>query len=146
MHRGLLIGAFAIAMLAAVAPAAAQQGVPGGTPAGGHAPAAQAMRERRQAMAERLRNMTPEQRQAARERMKARLDSLTPSQREALKERRANRGHGPVDPAYAQALHDERKALRDQVKAGTLDRQAAAAQLREWMKAHRPAAPGGGGE
>lgn len=144
MNARLLIGVAAIATFATGAPVGAQQGVPGGPPAGGRAQAAQAMRERRQAMADRARNMTPEQRRDARERMKARLDSLTPAQRDALKERRAHRR--PADPAYAKALHDERTALRDQVKAGTLDRHAAAEQLREWMKTHRPAAPGGAGE
>jgi hypothetical protein len=136
--------ATAFAVLLVPAPARTQQGVPGGPPGGGRAQAAQAMRERRQAMAERLRNMTPEERQAARDRMKARLDSLTPAQRDALKERRAA-GRSPVDPAYAQARRDELKSLRDQVKAGTLDRHAAAEQMREWLKTHRPAAPGNGG-
>jgi len=78
--------------------------------------------------------------------MQARLDSLTPAQREALKTRRAEGRRPPVDPAYAQALREERKVLRDRVKAGALDRHAAAEQLREWMKTHRPAAPRGDGE
>ena len=83
--------------------------------------------ERRKEFREKLQAMTPEQRQAA-------LDKA--------KQRAAKHRHNmtPAQKAYAAARHEEVKSERAAVKAGTLTRETAAAQLQAWRAAHpRPA-------
>jgi Spy/CpxP family protein refolding chaperone len=57
--------------------------------------------------------------------IREKLHTLSPEQRAAWK-------------AYQKAYQAERKALREQVKAGTLDKKTAAEQLKAWREANRP--------
>ena len=60
--------------------------------------------------------------------MKQKFASLSPEQKAAFK-------------AYMEAYKAERMSLRDQVKAGTLDKKSAAEQLKAWREANRPKKP-----
>ena len=60
--------------------------------------------------------------------MRQKFASLSPDQKAALK-------------AYMEAYKAERMSLRDQVKAGTLDKKSAAEQLKAWRQANRPKKP-----
>jgi hypothetical protein len=42
----------------------------------------------------------------------------------------------PEQKAYAKALIEEQKKIRAEVKAGTLDRKSAAAELKAWREAN----------
>lgn len=57
----------------------------------GHAAYAQTPAERREAMRERMQNMTPEERAAAKEKARAKWDSMTPEEQAAAKKRFAER-------------------------------------------------------
>ena len=81
-----------------------------------------------------------------RKEMHERLQAMTPHQRKhalaRAKHHRANhrRNLSPAQHAWETARRAEAKAERAAVKAGTLTRDAAAAQLRAWRAAHpRPA-------
>lgn len=88
--------------------------------AGGGRPGAQ---EHRAELRDKLKNMTPEERKAA---------------LAAAKERRENAKNSATDEqkAWRTALQAELKATHEAVKAGTLTRQTAAAQLKAWRDAH----------
>lgn len=60
--------------------------------------------------------------------MRQKFASLSPEQKAAFK-------------AYMEAYKVERMSLRDQVKAGTLDKKSAAEQLKAWREANRPKKP-----
>lgn len=57
----------------------------------GHAAHAQTPVEKREAMRERIQNMTPEEKAAAREKARAKWESMTPEQQAAAKKRFAER-------------------------------------------------------
>jgi hypothetical protein len=57
----------------------------------GHAAYAQTPAERREAMRERIQNMTPEEKAAAKEKARARWESMTPEEQAAAKKRFAER-------------------------------------------------------
>lgn len=56
--------------------------------------------------------------------MRQKFESLSPEQKAAFK-------------AHKEAYKAERMSLRDQVKAGTLDRKTAAEQLKAWREANK---------
>lgn len=153
MRRHLLPIACSIALLpvALHAQGGSGHGGPGrgGDPATGSPlrPAAspEAMHERRDAMRERLAERGGPDREAMRERMRQREKAMAPEDRAALGDALRGRGDRPArtpeQQAFVQALREERRSLRAAVAAGTLDRHAAAEQLRAWLAAHRPAAP-----
>ncbi|AMW05717.1 hypothetical protein [Gemmatimonas phototrophica] len=89
----------------------------------------------RENLGQKLKDMTPEERKAAlaqakerrEERREERLENATPEQR-----------------AWAQAMAAEGKRIQEGVKAGTLTRETAAAQLKAWREANpRPKGNGG---
>jgi Spy/CpxP family protein refolding chaperone len=108
----------AAVFLCAAASVQAQVGGPGRGPS-----AAQNLRERRMElrdrMRDRLKDMTPEQRQAARDRARQHFENLPDDQKAWIKSYRA-----------------EHKSVRDQVRAGTIDRKTAASQLKAWREAN----------
>lgn len=65
------------------------------------------------------------QRLQRRKMMKRRMANATPEQREVMK-------------ARMQARNIEAQTIREQVKAGTLDRAAARARMQEWRKQNMP--------
>jgi hypothetical protein len=87
-------------------------------------PTPQEMREMARARREAMRQ-NPDAIRQRREAMRQRLENMPPEQR-----------------AFLEALRAERASIRDQVKAGTLDRQAARETMRAWIQANRPARPG----
>jgi Spy/CpxP family protein refolding chaperone len=107
--------------------------------------ALEAQHERRDAMRERLAERRGPERDALRERRRDREAALAPDDRAALaaalRARDARAGRTPEQAAFAQQLREQRRSLREAVAAGTLDRHAAAEQLRAWIAAHRPNAP-----
>lgn len=149
---------FAIAALltaAAIASVGAQEGSGrngsrggggGGIPGSGRVGGGEAVRERREAVRERMaERSSPEDRRGRRDAMRERLKGMSPEDRAALADRMRGRGgeraRTPEQAAFAQALREKRRELRGAVTAGTLDRKTAAEQLRGWMTANRPAAP-----
>ena len=106
-------------------------------------------RERREAIRERMRTATPEERSAARDRMRDRRDALTPSQRDAMRNKSAEVARRPrgaptaAQKEFAQSLREKRQALRADVATGKLDREAAAKELRAWVQQNRPKPSGG---
>ncbi|MDX2194479.1 MAG: hypothetical protein NW201_14130 [Gemmatimonadales bacterium] len=127
--------------LALVAGPVAAQGP--GPAAGGRPPFAGA--EGREALRERMRTMSPEERRALRDQMRERRQNLTPEQRAQLQQRREERlaALPPERRAYVQQLQAERARLRAQVEAGQLDRRSAGQELRQWRQANRPPRPNG---
>jgi hypothetical protein len=100
-----------------------------------------AMRERR----ERIRAMSPEEREAARTAMRerrqaagpragqrgARLENMTPTQQQFMRDR----------AAYRQSLSTKARELRSQVQAGTITQDQMAQQLKAFRDANRPQRP-----
>lgn len=87
----------------------------------------EARRERLAERREQFKNMTPEQREAAKAR---------------LKERQATRLEqlGPEMKAWVQARNEQTRLVAQQVKSGALTREQAKAQLQQWIAANpRPA-------
>jgi hypothetical protein len=70
-----------------------------------------------------------------REAMQGNREALM-QRREAMRQRLANAT--PEQRAFLESLRAERQAIRDQVRAGTLDRAGARAAMREWIRANRP--------
>ena len=122
----ILIG---VAATLAAGPAAAQTSGGGRGAAGRAAPPTNLGRERQAAIRERIRNATPEQREALRARGSMAAGRARPEPSAAQKE-------------FNRVLREKRQALRADVAAGKLDRKTAAEELRAWMKANRPK-PGG---
>lgn len=114
-------------------------------------PTAGAARERQKAVRERLRTATPDERRALADRMKSRREGMTPDQREAARMNGAgNRERPTAAPTeaqrdFARALRDKRRQLREDVAGGKVDRQAAADELRAWLRDRRPKPSGGEG-
>ena len=142
------IALFVVAAAIAASPLVAQgPGSGSGSRPGG--PPANAARERQQAVRERMKNASPEERKAMAERLRTRREAMTPEQREAA---RANAGGARERPRgaptqaqrdFAKAIGEKRRQLRDDVAAGKLDRKAAADELRAWIKDRRPKPTGG---
>ncbi|MSR05863.1 MAG: hypothetical protein EXR93_02150 [Gemmatimonadetes bacterium] len=78
--------------------------------------------------------------QTRREAMRARHEAMQ-QHRDAMRHRFENMT--PEQKAFFQALRSERGGIRDQVKAGTLDRLGARQALRAWIQANRPPRPQG---
>ena len=149
---------FAIAALltaAAIATVGAQQGSGrsgprggggGGIPGNGRVGGGEAVRERREAVRERMAaRSSPDDRRGRRDALRERLKGMSPEDRASMADEMRGRGgertRTPEQVAFAQALREKRRELRGAVTAGTLDRKTAAEQLRGWMTANRPAAP-----
>jgi len=90
--------------------------------------------ERREAMKARrdaMQAMTPEQREAAKAAREARFNAMPVDQQQFLRDQRA----------YQQGLREKSRDLRQQVRAGSMTRDAMAQQLKAYRDANRPARP-----
>lgn len=140
------MAAMAAFPLTAQGPGSGSGSGPGSRPG---APPANAARERQQAVRDRMKNATPEERKAMAERLRARREAMTPEQREAARaaaggaRERPRAAPTPEGRDFAKALREKRRQLRDDVTAGKLDRKAAADELRLWIKDRRPKPTGG---
>ncbi|MES2521454.1 MAG: hypothetical protein V4617_02065 [Gemmatimonadota bacterium] len=79
--------------------------------------------EHRAELRDKLKSMTPEERKAALAAAKERRDD-------------GKRNASDAQKAHHAAMQAELKATHEAVKAGTLTRQSAAAQLKAWREAH----------
>ncbi len=121
MLSAALLGALLTVGSAAVNTAQAQTGTTAGT-----ARRAAAV-ERRKEMREKLQAMTPEQRK----------DAMAKAKNRAAKH---HKNLSPAQKAWDSAHRAEMKSEHDAVKAGTLTRETAAAQLKAWRASNpRPA-------
>ncbi len=154
--RRLPIAIALIATVVVALPLTAQGSAGGGSVRGGgeaRAPGArggaavEAMRERR-GPGPRGEALAGDDRRARMDQRRERLAAMAPEDRAALAERlrggRPDGVRGPRSPeqaAFAQSLREKRRELRGAVSAGTLDRHAAAEQLRSWLRSNRPGGP-----
>lgn len=101
-------------------------------------------RDRRIALRDRATSLPAGDRRASIEKFRNREAGMAPEDREALGERLRGRGGSegasasPEQASFREALRERRRALRDEVSAGSLDRHEAAEQLRAWLREHRP--------
>ena len=154
LHRPHVLAA--LVLLATAAPLTAQdrvgsRGRPGrsgesGTGDGSRGSAVGAARDRRASPRERAGDQAGgEDRGGLRERRREHEALMTTEDRALLAAWRGRGSEGALAPrtperaAFAQALRDKRRDLRAAVAAGTMDRHAAAEQLRAWLRTTGPA-------
>ncbi|MEP6762747.1 MAG: hypothetical protein ABJB66_00485 [Gemmatimonadaceae bacterium] len=124
MLNAVVLGALLTIGSAAVNTASAQTSTAAGTARRA------ASFEKRKELREKLQAMTPEQRKVALQKAKNRA-----------KKHRANMTD--AQKAYATSRHTEMKTEAAAVKAGTITRETAAAQLKAWRAANPPPAKSG---